>query len=381
MSEMFGNSQLQHHSTAKWRRGAALRHGYTTAACAAAAGAAAAKALLEGEVQETITIDLPGEKQVTFHLATCAMSNSSITCGVIKDAGDDPDVTHGAEIRATVGWGGTPGITIAGGEGVGIVTRPGLPVPVGEAAINPGARRLIAATVSHVVGEMLSERGLVITISVPEGQTIAEKTLNPRLGIIGGISILGADGIVKPYSVAAYRATIRLALRVARRNGIAKVVLATGSRSERHARGRYPGLAGMAFVQVGDHVDCALKQTVRLHFQEVVIATMVGKASKLAQGQMQTHVSEGPVDLAALAEVASEIGADEALQAAVRAANTVHHAQKLLRAAAISGLEQRLAQLAAEQAAAFVGGAVPVEVLIYALDGALLGLAQVGSRA
>lgn len=379
--EMLGNSRVERRSTSRWRQGASLRHGYTTAACAAAAATAAARMLLGDEPASTVSINLPAEEGARFAVAALDVRPGSVTCSTIKDAGDDPDVTHGAEIRATVEWSERPGVTIRGGIGVGIVTRPGLPVSVGEAAINPGARRLIASAVNEAAGQAMLDRGLLVTISVPNGQALAEQTLNPRLGIVGGISILGADGIVRPYSNTAYRATIRLALRVASRNGADMVILATGSRSEEHARARYPEVAAMAFVQVGDHMDCALREARRLQLGRATIATMIGKASKLAQGRMQTHVSEGPVDLAALAQTAAEVGADEALQARVRAANTVHHAQNLLRAAGVAGLEQRLAELAANRCLAFTEGAVPVAVLIFALDGALLGYAEAGGSA
>lgn len=378
MNEMLGNRPLVHKPDSRWRRREKLRHGYTTAACAAAAAAGATYALL-GKPVADVTLDLPGEKQVTFALVRCERSENQVTCGIIKDAGDDPDVTHGLEICATVSWSDAPGITLAGGEGVGIVTRPGLPVPMGEPAINPGPRRLIVHAVQAAAGSVLATRGLHVLISVPRGQAVAQETLNPRLGIVGGISILGASGIVKPYSNASYRATIRLALTVACKSGLSRAVLATGKRSEEYAQRRYPTWPEMAFVQVGDHMDYALTQARRLRFSEIVIATMIGKASKLAQGRLQTHVSEGTVDLGFLADVAGGLGAAPDLQAAIREANTAHYVQNLVQRAGIEDLERRVAQMAAEQAAALCPDA-RIEVLIHSLDGALLGVGEWRSK-
>ncbi|MCS7222058.1 MAG: cobalt-precorrin-5B (C(1))-methyltransferase [Anaerolineae bacterium] len=365
-----------------WRR-SNLRHGYTTSACAAAAAAAATHVLLTGQQLTHITIDLPAERGVTFELARCEFEGptpTQVTCAVVKDAGDDPDVTHGAEIVATVSWRDAPGIQLVGGAGVGIVTRPGLPVPVGEPAINPGSRRIIRRAVEAVAGSALERRGLKVVISVPRGEELARQTLNPKLGIVGGISILGTDGIVRPYSQAAYRASIYTELKVAAEAGLPAIVLTTGTRSAEYARRRDPALSELACVQVGDHVGYALKQARRLGFTRAIISTMVGKASKLAQGRMQTHVSEGEVDLAFLAEIARQLGADEETVAAVARGNTAHHVQVILRRAGIVGLEQRLAELAAAQAAAFVGGELAVEVWLWSVGGELLAIAEHASR-
>lgn len=360
-----------------WRR-SDLRHGYTTSANAAAAAAAATAALLTGRPVTEIAIDLPAERNVTFAIVRCEFdvpAAGHVTCATIKDAGDDPDVTHGAEIAATVSWQETPGILLTGGVGVGIVTRPGLPVPVGEPAINPGSQRLIRRAVEAVAGSVLGERGLKVVISVPRGEEIARATLNPKLGIVGGISILGTDGIVRPYSQAAYRAGIYAELKVAAAAGLRTVVLATGVRSAEYARGRDPALSELACVQVGDHVGYALNQARRLGFARAIVSTMVGKASKLAQGRMQTHVSEGDVDLDFLAAIARQLGADEETTAAVARGNTAHHVQVILRRAGIVGLEQRLAELAATHAAAAVGEALAIEVWLWSVGGELLAVA------
>ncbi len=354
-----------------------LRTGFTTGACATAAAAAAVRALVTGQTVDSITIDLPARRGVTFAITRCEMGPNRVRCGVIKDAGDDPDVTHGAEIQATAEWVDQPGVTLAAGPGVGTVTRPGLPVEVGQPAINPVPRRMITAAVQAEAGPRLVEQGLKITISVPGGEELAKETLNPRLGIVGGISILGTTGIVKPYSQSAYRASIYVELKVAARNHSPRAVLTTGNRSEEYTRGLHPDWPELGFVQVGDHMDYALRQARRLGFREVVIAGMVGKISKLAQGRMQTHISGGGVDLAFLAELAGQLGADEALQEAVRQANTARHVQIMLRKAGITGLEQRLADLAAAQASAYVQAAFGVTVYLFDIKGELLAVGKV----
>jgi cobalt-precorrin-5B (C1)-methyltransferase len=367
---------MKGHSDAAWRVAHKLRTGYTTGACAAAVAGAATRALVTGRPVAEITINLPAEKDVTFSLSRCEMGPGWVTCGTIKDAGDDPDVTHGAEIQATVAWRDEPGLHLANGQGVGLVTRPGLPVAVGQPAINPVPRRMITQAVRAELEPSQVSRGLTVTISVPNGETLARETLNPRLGIIGGISILGTTGIVKPYSQSAYRASIYVELKVAAHNHAPRAVLTTGNRSEQYTQARHPDWPELGFVQVGDHMDYALKQARRLGFSRVVIAGMVGKISKQAQGRMQTHISEGGVDFDFLAAVAGQLGADAALQARLRTANTARHVQILLRQAGVAGLEQWLAQKAAEEAFDFGQGAFKVEVLLYDIKGALLAVGR-----
>lgn len=352
-----------------------LRSGFTTGACAAAAARAATRALITGQPVEEIAIDLPARHGVAFSIHQCSVQASQATCSVVKDAGDDPDVTHGAEIVATVEWNDISGITLFGGEGVGIVTRSGLELSVGEPAINPAPRRMITQAVAAELGD--SPKGVKVTISVPQGEQLAAQTLNPRLGILGGISILGTSGIVRPYSLSAYRATIRVALKVAAANGVPWVVLSTGARSETWAQARYPDLPELSFIEVGDHVGYALRQADKVGIFRVVIAGMIGKLSKVAQGHWQTHVSHGGVDLCFLASLAAQLGADENLVARCRAANTARHVQVLLHRAHITGLEERIARLAAERAADYVRAVTHIEVLVFDIHGDLVGYAEV----
>lgn len=371
-----GNRAKKVHSDAEWRKDN-LREGYTTGACATAATTAAIRALVSGRPVSRVTIDLPARKNVTFRIERCEfLAQNCVRCGVIKNAGDDPDVTHGAEIQATAEWFPSPELIITGGAGVGKVTKPGLPVPVGESAINPVPRRMIAAAARAEAGHRLATQGLKITISVPNGEKIAAETYNPRLGILGGISILGTTGIVKPYSVSAYRASIYVELKVAVANGAAHVVFTTGNRSEMYAQAQYPHLPEMAFLQVGDHLDYALKQARRLKVSRVTLSTMVGKLSKMAQGRFRTHVSDGTIDHDFLATVAADIGAPAEVVAQVRQANTARHTQIILRKVGISGLEAELAQRAAAHARHFAGEAYAVNVLCFSIHGELLGTGE-----
>lgn len=355
-----------------------LRRGYTTGACAAAAARAATRALLTGCEVKEIRIDLPVQKDVLFQIRHCELTPGCASCSVMKDAGDDPDVTHGAEIVATVEWQTEPGIVLAAGPGVGVVTKPGLAVEVGQPAINPGPRRMITQAVLAELGQV--DRGLKVTIGVPGGEQLAEQTMNPRLGIVGGISILGTTGIVLPYSQAAFRATIYVALKVAASNGISQAALATGVRSMDYARQRYPDWPDLSFVDVGDHMGYALTRARRLRFHQVVIAGMIGKVSKLAQRRWQTHVSQGEVDLDFLADLVGQLGADAEMVARCRTANTARHVQLMLRKAGLTTLEARLAQLAAQHAFELGQGVFEVEVLVYDINGELLGSATVGKK-
>lgn len=229
--------------------------------------------------------------------------------------------------------------------------------------------------------DALNERGVEIEIRVPLGKELAQETLNPRLGIEGGISILGNSGILKPFSHSAYRASIYTEIKVAQANQTEKVVLTTGSRSEQYAMQLYPDLPEMAFIQVGDHMDFALRQCRRLKHHRVIISGMIGKISKLAQGRMQTHVSEGLVDFSFLAGLARELGADDDLAAKIKAANTAHHVKLLLDKAGIVGLEQHLVDLASRACFDYGRSLETLEMLLFTIRGELLARAVVRSAA
>ncbi|MDO6385285.1 cobalt-precorrin-5B (C(1))-methyltransferase [Uliginosibacterium sp. 31-12] len=298
------------------------RTGFTTGACSAAAARAAVHGLMLGVIPARIESQLPNAQRVEFAVCEpyCQPPGEDghvmlARAVVVKFAGDDPDCTDGARLTAELqrlpgraGW-----IEITGGAGVGVVSLPGLGLPVGEAAINPKPRANIEANLREVAGSLLAQDGLRVIISVPGGEEMARKTHNARLGILGGISILGTTGIVKPYSTAAWRASVvqgvQLAASLGQRNARSIVVLTTGGRTEQFAMREYADLAPGAFVQMGDFLRYALDEAAMRGIRQVVIAAMVGKLTKIAQGETITHANRAEVDTRLLAELAAGIGA------------------------------------------------------------------------
>ena len=283
-----------------------LRHGYTTGACAAAATKGAAQMLRDQRLLEEVEICLPGGEAVTFALHGQQLTETGATCYVIKDAGDDPDVTNGAEIHATVDvkFFTDPTIIIKGGEGIGRVTKPGLAVPVGEWAINPVPRNMILTGLKEALAMRCVPATLTVTISIPNGAELAKKTLNERLGIVGGLSILGTTGIVRPISVSAWIDTIDCAIDVAVACQAPLVVLSTGRTSEMVAEKELAAgtpLPEEAYVMMGDHVGHALRAAATRGVSRVVLAGQFAKLLKIACGHQQTHVSSSELDLATLA--------------------------------------------------------------------------------
>lgn len=358
------------------RRG--MRTGYTTGANATAAATAATIALRTGHPVDTVTIHLPIGQDATFSLHRCELQGDACTASTIKDAGDDPDVTNGAEIVATVRRCAEPGVHLRGGIGVGTVTRPGLGLEVGGPAINPVPRHMLTEHVTAAAGALLDDGGLIVEVSVPRGEELAKKTLNGRLGIIGGISILGTTGIVQPWSTAAWRASVEQAVDVAAANGERHIVLTTGGRSEKFAMDLL-GLPEMAYVEMGIFTGHALKRCVANQVQRVTLAGMVGKYAKLAQGHFQTHVAGNQVDTVFLSEVARECGADAVLAGRIRVANTARHVQELVLEARLPGFFQRLTQMVADRSLDYVKGACTVEAVLFDFDATVLGRAE-GAR-
>jgi cobalt-precorrin-5B (C1)-methyltransferase len=358
------------------RRG--MRRGFTTGACATAAALAATRVLMTAEPQEQVTIHLPAGFDVTFQLVKLERGADSVREAVIKDAGDDPDVTHGAEIGATARWVEQPGLWLRGGVGVGTVTRPGLGLEVGGPAINPVPRRMLTEHLTAEAGSLLETRGLEITIDVPRGAELAKKTLNARLGILGGLSILGTTGVVVPYSTAAWRASVEQAIDVAVANGQSHVVLATGGRSEQFAMKMFPELTEVAFVEMGEFTGHCLKRCVRGHVRRASLVGMVGKMSKIAQGHFMTHVAGNQVDLAFLADVAAQCGASDSIVAEIRAANTARHFQEIAMASGLRGVFDRLAELVCERSVDLVHGKLAVDCTVFDFDGTVLGKAARG---
>ena len=340
-----------------------LRRGWTTGTCSAAAAKAAAAALATGEVSGRVDVGLPRTgKRVEFEVERTVIGDGWAEAVVVKDAGDDPDVTHGAHLTARVVWVGDPGVQIAGGAGVGVVTKPGLGLEVGGPAINPVPRSQIVNAVAEVVD--VTAVGVRVVISVPEGEAMARKTTNRRLGILGGISILGTSGIVKPYSTAAWRASVGQAIDVMAAQGLSTFVLSTGGRTEEAARALYGDLEEVCFIDVGDFTGYALKRAVRKGLRRCAFVGMAGKLSKLAAGVMMTHWTRSVVDVDLLACLTEESGGDPDLVRAVGTANTARHAYELWKGARLDAAPDLLCRQVARNLSRFVDHALGVEVVM-----------------
>jgi cobalt-precorrin-5B (C1)-methyltransferase len=305
----------------------ALRTGWTTGTCASAAAKAAVTALRDQAGQDSVEIALPGGRRVSFPVDSCAYDQAQAIAVVVKDAGDDPDVTHGARLTARVRWREAPGAALEGGEGVGVVTRPGLGIEVGEPAITATPHAMIVAAVGEAVD--LTAAGVQVVISVPGGERMARKTTNARLGILGGISILGTTGIVRPFSTASWRASVEQAVSVLAAQGERTLVLCTGGRTERGAMALLPDLPEVCFVEVGDFTGAALRRATEAGLTRLVFVGMAGKLAKLAAGVLMTHYTRSTVDLGLLGEVTTAAGGSQALAHEVVAANTGRHAYEL----------------------------------------------------
>jgi cobalt-precorrin-5B (C1)-methyltransferase len=360
-------------TTAKQQR--VLRRGWTTGTCAAAAAKAAFAALVTGDFPDPVAVTLPRGEQPSFALARTRIDGDAATAGVIKDAGDDPDVTHGALVCATVRFGAPKsGVRFRAGEGVGTVTRAGLPIAPGEPAINPVPRRMIAQAIAEVAAANGRAADADVEISIPGGAALAAKTLNARLGILGGLSILGTTGIVVPYSCSAWIHSIHSGIDVARAAGLTHVVGSTGANSEAATQKLYV-LPDIALIDMGDFVGGMLKYLRRHPVPRVTIAGGVAKMTKLAQGLTDLHSKRGEVDLPALASLAIAAGANEEVERGILAANTAAHAFAIAQAAGIA-LGDRVARAAQDTAVNVVAGAeIAVEVVLFDREQAMVGRA------
>lgn len=349
-----------------------LRHGYTTGANATAAAKAALLSLATQTKVMEVDITLPIGERVTFRMKEVMLKENEAMAAIIKDAGDDPDATHLAEIQATVRWNNR--IVIDGGKGVGRVTKTGLPIEVGEAAINPVPRKMLKEMIEDVLGET-SYSGAEIIISVPDGEEIAEKTMNARLGIVGGISILGTRGTVVPFSTAAFRASIAQAINVATESGCEHIILSTGGRSEKYAMTLFPDLTEEAFIEMGDFVGFSLKQCKGKKRKRATLVGMMGKFSKVAQGIMMVHSRSAPVDFDFLKDLAGEAGADESMKEQILTANTASQASQMMQEAGYDNFFTSLCKRAARNGYDHAGGGLEVEVILMTMQNELLGRA------
>jgi cobalt-precorrin-5B (C1)-methyltransferase len=351
-----------------------LRRGWTTGACAAGAARAAFEALVGGVFPDPVPVALPKGLRPEFALATHEIGDDCASAGIVKDAGDDPDVTHGALIVATVRL--QPpgaGVSFRAGEGVGTVTRPGLPLPPGEPAINPAPRAMILANIAEVAAQYGVGADAAVEISVPGGTKIAERTLNGRLGILGGLSILGTTGIVTPYSCSAWIHSIHRGIDVARAAGLTHVAGATGATSEAAVRKLYD-LPEQALIDMGDFVGGMIKYLRAHPVPRVSIAGGIAKMTKLAQGRLDLHSRRGEVDLPDLAERVAAAGGGGALATGIVQANSALHAFELAAAAGfdLPDLVARGAWLVAKRA--FGETDCELETIVVGRDGRVLAL-------
>jgi len=349
-----------------------LRRGWTTGACATAAARAAYTALLTGRFPDPVQITLPKGQTPSFALAKQVLGEDRATAGIIKDAGDDPDVSHDALIMVQVKHAPPKsGVSFVAGDGVGTVTREGLELAVGEPAINPVPRRMMQATIAEVAREFGGSGDVEIEISIRDGETMAEKTMNGRLGIVGGLSILGTTGIVIPFSCASWIHSIHQGIDVARAGGIEHVAGGTGRTSEAAVQALYD-LSDQALIDMGDFAGGMLKYLRDHPIPRVTIAGGIAKISKLADGYLDLHSGRSEVDFEQLAKLAEELGADAAQMTQIQAANTARQVAEICRQADIP-IADALAGRARDVAAGLLSAATTVEVLIFDRNGELAG--------
>jgi cobalt-precorrin-5B (C1)-methyltransferase len=350
-----------------------LRRGWTTGACATAAAKAAYLGWQTGDFPDPVDIALPGGARPAFSVAMHEFCEGGARVGVVKDAGDDPDVTHGALVVVTI-RAGRPGsgVTFHAGEGVGTITRAGLPLPPGEPAINPVPRQMIRDNLEEAARSLSGLTDIEVEISIPGGEALAQKTLNPRLGILGGLSILGTTGVVVPYSCSAWIHSIYRGIDVARAGGLDHVAGATGSTSEKAVQILHD-LPDHALIDMGDFAGGMLKYLRRNPVPRVTIAGGIAKMTKLGQGLLDLHSRSGAVDLAWLAERLAEAGAEPSIVETAHGANT---ALEVLEIANRLGLPLGglVAQHAWRTAAKALRGAeIALEIVVFDRNGQLVG--------
>ena len=349
-----------------------LRYGYTTGACATATSLAAASLLFDSSLNlRTIEIILPKGQHVNFELEYCKPSLQGAIAATCKDAGDDPDVTHRAIIISEVKLKPEQGIQFFAGEGVGTVTRKGLPIPIGEPSINPVPRRMMTQHLQALALQYHYQGGFTITIGVKNGVALAEKTLNARLGILGGLSILGTTGIVRPFSCSAYIASIHRAIDVAKANEITHIAACTGSGSEQMIRDHYQ-LGEMALIEMGDFVGAVLKYLKKAPIPTLSIVGGFGKISKLAAGHLDLHSRKSQINFEFLAECSK---ANQQLQSAIKQCNTSIEVLQLCHQQNIN-LGDIICQKALAVALRYVPQATAVEVFAIDRSNQIVGQAK-----
>jgi cobalt-precorrin-5B (C1)-methyltransferase len=350
-----------------------LRTGFTTGTSAAAGAKAGILSIIHQEKIRFVEVTLPKKSKIQIKIEKCKFSKQSAHCTIIKDGGDDPDVTHGAEIDTEVLLTDNIGkIEIDGGEGVGRVTKPGLGLEIGSAAINPTPKKMIIENILEVANDLLKKYGLKILVSVPKGRELAPKTDNPRLGILGGISILGTSGIVIPYSTASFAASIRQSIDVTIAMGNDTVVLTTGGRSEDFSR-KIIDLPDHCFVQMGDFSGYTIQQCAKKGIRKAYVAGFIGKLTKMGMGVKQTHVKGSKVDMKFLAEIAKKCNAPSDTVEEIKKANTARHVFEIVSNKNLNGYFDLVCSEVYNQLRKHSENKFVIEVIMFDFDGNVIG--------
>ena len=349
-----------------------LRTGFTTGTCATAASKAGILAIINQQSLNNVDVILPKRDKINIQINSCNFSKDNAQCSVIKDGGDDPDVTHGAEIFVDISLTDKIGsIEIDGGKGVGRVTKPGLGLEIGTAAINPTPKKMILENIQEVGEEVLGKNGIKIVVSVPTGEELAKKTDNPRIGILDGISILGTSGIVIPYSTASFAAAIRQQIDVVSSMNDEEVVLTTGGRSEDFAR-EIIRLPDHSFIQMGDFSGYTIQQCAKKSLKKAYVAGFIGKLAKMAAGVKQTHVKGGKVDMKFLSELAKRCNANSETIRKILGANTARNVQEIVIEDSVDGFFDEITKETCNQMRQHSEEKIPVEVILFNFDGNIL---------
>ena len=347
-----------------------MKNGFTTGSCAQAAAQGACRMLIRGKKVGTAVIETPSGRKLRLPLADPQIGKRFAACVVIKRSGEEPDVTQGAKIRARVRWLKGPGFRVRGGPGIGKVTKPGLAVPVGEWAINPVPRKMILKELAKWVPD---GRGAEVTLSVQDGKRIARRTYNPKLGIVGGISILGTTGIVEPKSLKAYQASLALELNVLKAQGSPRAVLVLGYVGEKYALETLK-IKKDALVKIGDHVGWTLRQCVKKGFKKVLLIGHIGKMIKLANGQFDTHCRFGDPRISLMAWYAERCGAAGETVREILRQTTAEATVPILEQTGLSAVFERIAKDVSAKAAAFIRRKIRIRCVLLSLEGKVLGI-------
>lgn len=346
-----------------------LRSGYTTGTCAQAAAKVATMMLVNGKLLKRIQVKTPSGVKLNLPLIGQTIGQGFARCGVVKDAGDDNDVTHGAEVYAEVKAFPGEGVNIKGGVGVGKVTKPGLPIPPGEWAINPVPRKMIVEEVSR---HLPPGYGAEVTISVPQGEKLAQKTYNPRLGIVGGLSILGTSGIVEPRSLEAYQTSLSLEIGVARAGGYQRLALCSGYLGERLCRDAW-GFSETAIIRVGDFVGFALEECLKKGVSEVLVVGHIGKLAKVAAGLFNTHYKYGDARMETIAASAALCGARPEVVQELLSQDSAEATVAIIERERLEAAFDRIAERTTQRLNQLTGNRLKIECLILDLKGRILG--------